>query len=449
MLPEDSVLFTAGHGFYHFAISQDVFDRSLYYNLLLQPKLAIPDHYLLQGQWMGTHLSQYSSRDSWLEIGLRNGFVVPYLRREGRTLAKILEEMRKADRRGFFDDAMYIAERLGRTPFKPRHWPSKSNSRAFGEAVSHYLMATNPPFVEMRRDLDPDDFNGFWARSRGWIESELSIGFERSESLLRAPGMLLSQMIQISGERVLGDNCGGIFSIGDLLSRVQREKGTEARSDLHAYYTVLCELYNRSLADTLFSAKNSPKSESYIAALHMWREELASEDARVAPTNSLDVIITLPKIDQLRRTSGDTLLSIRKSAVCERFFESLESWKAQPTSVRLQGELTESLCRYSESIVKQVGDSVGVLGLRPQFVSRVTDILRLVDKSPQLVIAMLAVGGVGAMTGIPSPAAQFSLFGLSALLTAAKQVVPYKTVAGTISPASGFAFEGEISISRR
>ena len=42
-----ATLLTAAHGFYQFAVPQDVFDRSLYYNLLLQPTIAIPDHYLL------------------------------------------------------------------------------------------------------------------------------------------------------------------------------------------------------------------------------------------------------------------------------------------------------------------------------------------------------------------------------------------------------------------
>lgn len=38
-----ATLLTAAHGFYQFAVPQDVFDRSLYYNLLLQPTIAIPD----------------------------------------------------------------------------------------------------------------------------------------------------------------------------------------------------------------------------------------------------------------------------------------------------------------------------------------------------------------------------------------------------------------------
>ena len=57
MRHSNSVLFTAGHGFYQFAVQRTTVDRSLYYNLLLQPSLAIPDHYFLQGTWLKNALA--------------------------------------------------------------------------------------------------------------------------------------------------------------------------------------------------------------------------------------------------------------------------------------------------------------------------------------------------------------------------------------------------------
>jgi len=108
-----------------------------------------------------------------------------------------------------------------------------------------------------------------------------------------------------------------------------------------------------------------------------------------------------------------------------------------------------TLGRYSELIVKQVGDSVGLMGLRPQFVSRVSDILRLVDRAPQVVHAMLAIAGTaGAVTGAASPSVQVCLFGLAAVLSGAKHMRPYERIPGAISPATGVNLHGEISISR-
>jgi len=58
-MPEqpEATLFTAGHGFFQFALTPATVRRSLYYNLLLQPALAIPDHYLLHGNWLTAHLA--------------------------------------------------------------------------------------------------------------------------------------------------------------------------------------------------------------------------------------------------------------------------------------------------------------------------------------------------------------------------------------------------------
>lgn len=452
MSRNDCVLFTAGHGFYHFAISRDVFDRSLYYNLLLQPQLGVPDHYFLQGEWIGAHLGEYPARDSWLEVGLRNNFVVPFFRLEGRGLPEILAEMLKGDRRGFSDHAKEIADRLSRTPSVPRHWSSKSNSKMFGETLSHYATAPDPPMLEMGFGLDPDDFCGFWARSREWIAEELARGYERSTARLGTNGLLLSQMIQVSGERILGDKCGEIRSVSQLLSRAKSERGLEAYSDLRTYYTMVSELYNRSLADTLFTAPNSPRWQYYVAALDVWREQLEQfrENEPSSPNHveNIDVVIRLPKVAHLRRVSGDTFLSIRKSAACERFFESMASWRAEPNSATLREELVDTLHRYSDLIVKQVGDSVGFIGLRPHFVSRVSDIMRLGERVPQLVHGVLAVAGMSVLTnGLPL-SGQVSLFGLAGVLTAAKLVTPSERVTGTISPSRGPRFCGDVSINR-
>ncbi|MFE5081785.1 hypothetical protein [Streptomyces mirabilis] len=195
---------------------------------MLQPSLAIPDHYFLQGRWLGDHLAEYSSRDSWIEIGLRNGFVTPYFRREGSSLSELLAFMEGSDRRGFSAEAQRIAERIDRTPFTASHWSSVDNSALFGAALTSYLNAEQAPMLET--GLDPDDFVGFWNRSREWIGQELAITSERSSTLLGSEGILLSQLIQVSGERLLGDDLGRIESVSELLLRVKTQVGEHHHS---------------------------------------------------------------------------------------------------------------------------------------------------------------------------------------------------------------------------
>lgn len=452
MPQSDSALFTAGHGFYQFAIPQTVFDRSLYYNLLLQPTLAIPDHYFLQGEWLGRHLAGYPSRDSWVESGLRNGFVSPYFRRESSRLSDLLSFMEDSDRRGFGRNAREIAERIDRTPFQAGYWSSAENSASFGGALTHYLNADEPPVIEMH--IDPDDFLGFWNRSREWVHQELAMASDRSFAVLNSEGILLSQLIQVTGERLLGRDCGRISSVDELLFRTRMEVGTTAERDLRAYYTCVCELYNRSLADIILASPNSPRWESFIAAMDLWRDGvLTSEaDGKAVPESlnlEIDALIRLPRPRYLRSVSGDVLLAIRSSQACDRYFESLAHWRAAPHDMALQGELVESLSKYSQVITKQVGQDVGMLGFKPQFISKVTDVSRVVEKVPGVVQGFLAVGATaGAASSASSPLMPVGLFTLFCLQTVAKYYSPSESVDIKLSSRDGARVHADVTISR-
>lgn len=453
-LPHSS--FPAGHGFYQFAVPRRVFERSLYYALLLSPGLAIPDHYFLQGSWMGAHLSCYPARDSWVETGLREGIVVPYYRMESTTLSNLLDYMEKADRRGFGRNAHAIAERLGRTPSRPRHWSSSTNSASFGQAFSHYLKADAPPMLETR--VDPDDYLGFWRRSREWIDDELERAFERSTDLLGSDGLLLSQMIQVSGERLLGNDCGRIESVDDLLARAKSQVGPEAERDLRVYYLTACEIYNRSLADTMLVSANSPRWTRYVAAMDLWRQDLltdAAEGNDGAMTDiDLNEVIKLPRPAHLRRVSGDVLGTIRRSKACERYFESFEHWRKSPNSEVLQADMVEALRKYSTEIGKQVGKEVGMLGLSPQFISKSTDIGRVLEKTPGVVQGFLASSGsaagatalaTGSAASAYATAGFFSLFCLQAV---AKYYLPTERVKVKISARQGARVHADVTVSR-
>lgn len=459
MEENEAVLFSAGHGFYHFAVSQDVFDRSLLYNLLLQPTIAIPDHYLLQGARVGAHLKRYQSRDSWLETGLRNGFVVPYLRQEGKSLSEQLERMTRDDRRGFIQGASDVAERLDRTKFVPEHWISADNSRDFGAAFSRYMTSDAPPILEYQ--VDPDDFLGFWNRSREWIGGELEAGLERSGKLLNSDGLLLSQLIQVSGERLLGHDCGRIESMGALLDQAKSRVGSSAERDLRMFYTIACELYNRSLADTILTSPGSPRWNYFVAAMDLWRDDalVATDDLTVGGVQSdehVDLVLRLPRVDHLRTVSGDALLAIRRSPTCDRYFESLAHWRASPQDQSRQAELVESLRRYAVEIQKHVGKDIGVFGLRPQFISGATDLTRTIEKVSGVVQGFLsyatstaaAATGAMAVSG-PMPAVVPAGFAtLFVLQTVAKYYSPSQPVELEVSARSGVRVYPDVTITR-
>jgi len=451
MTAPDEALFSAAHGFYNFAITDATRNRSLVYNLLLQPAIALPEHYFLQGSWLTKHFDRAPSRDSWVEVGLRNGFVVPYLRREGSRFAELLSTMQASDRRGFGTHANSVAERLDRTPFTPRQWSSPTNSEVFGTVLSEYMRVDKPPMLHAQ--ADPDDFRGFWSRSRDWIDAELHEAGERSYDKLGSDGMLLSQLIQVSGERLLGQDCGRIDSIDDLLGRARRQLGAGAERDLRAYYTCVCELYNRTLADSLNSAPNSPRWEHFVAAMDLWRDDVLDEDPAASeeglPLPDFDIEIRLPRVEHLANLSGDVLLAVRRSAPCERYLESLALWKAAPHDQVLRDELVSALQRYAEEMRKLVGKDVAVFGMKPQFVSKVSDISRALERVPGMVQGFLAVGATAATMAQALPqVVPMGLFGLFALQSAAKYYSPTKQIEVELSASTGVHIHADVTISR-
>jgi hypothetical protein len=455
-MPEqpEATLFTAGHGFFQFALTPATVRRSLYYNLLLQPALAIPDHYLLHGNWLTTHLAPWKGRDSWVEMGLRHGWVRPYLREEGSQLSEILVKMQAADRRGFSEQADRIAARLDRTPFDAVPWSSSDNSRLFGATLATYLTAEQPPVLEAH--VDPDGFLDFWARSRGWIHHELASARARSAELLDGPGLLLSQLIQVSAERITGDNRSSVNSVDDLLQLARSSASPAAAGDLQMLYTCAAEIYNRSLADTILTASNSPAWSGYIAAMDLWRDGTLDQDG--APSHGhphdvdsdLELVVRLPHPRALERTSGDVLTAIRRSAAADRYFESLANWRAASTSVARRSELVDCLRRYSEEIRTQVGKEVGMLGLRPRFIGQVTDVSSVLQKVPSLVQGVLAVTTTTAAsaTGHEAAAVPVGVFTLFALQIVTKYVSRTERVTAAITGDNGLRIRPDVTIDR-
>ena len=188
--------------------------------------------------------------------------------------------------------------------------------------------------------------------------------------------------------------------VSTLLARVRAEVGALAERDVRVYYAALCELYNRSLADTILTAPNSPRWDRYVAAMDLWREHVLDDtDDEASSINDLDVVVKLPRPYHLRRVSGDVLFALRRSPSCERYFESLAHWRAAPHEQTLQGELVESLSAYAREIMKTVGKDVGALGLRPQFISKVSDVSRALERVPGVVQGFLAVGAAAGAGG--------------------------------------------------
>lgn len=93
---------------------------------------------------------------------------------------------------------------------------------------------------------------------------------------------------------------------------------------------------------------------------------------------------------------------------------------------------------------------MGVLGLRPQFISKVSDVSGLLGRVPDLVQGFLAVGATtaAAANSEVSPLVPASLFSLFCLQTVAKHYSPFESVDVEISGRRGVRIYPDVTISR-
>lgn len=383
MKKKDLTFFTAGHGLYNFHIDRNTFERSLYYNLLLQPFIAIPDHFLLQGTYIFQHLSQRRSRDTWLEIALKNGFMIPFFRSEQASLRKILPEMRSTGLKGFTSQAEGVAERLDGIYPNSERWDPKNNSEIFRH-IFEKIFKGIPPILPRRIWDEHLDYGGFWVRSEHWRQNDINMARELAIDKETLP---LSLLIQATAYRILGKGNEHIISVGDLLTKLKNVGLPHSElEDIRIFYTLACEYYNRALAESVLASPNSPKWTGYLAALDFdlndRDNELSTEiDQDENCENTIETEIELPILRVLKSLSGDCLLEIRRHQTFERYIQALSKWKSSPNKYSAE-ILTAELKRYSEVIRKKVGDEISTEQLQPKFLTRIGGIVEFVEKIP-------------------------------------------------------------------
>jgi len=414
MNPEEMVFFTAGHGFYQFHIDRKTYQRSLYYNLLLQPHLAAPDHFFLQGRFVVEHLAERKGRDTWLEIALRNGFLVPFFREGHTSFSRILRTYRSTNLKGFTSSAEDIAERLDGTFDSKLKWDSHDNSVRFRKKFESFLQAPPPKLLD-HVHVDFLDYIGFLERSKRRYLIDIALARERANDHDSLP---ISLLLQATTDRLFGAGVKNLFGVDELLAEMYRRQfSNEGIRDIRILFTLACEYYNRTLAESLLAAANSPRWCGYLAALDLAGAQGTAEkeaDESIAHSENIKEVITLPVLRVLRKTSGDVLLTIRRRPAAKRYFESLVAWKRDPSDPNCDC-LIDAIIRYAEVIRYEVGSKVATEQLMPRFLSRAAAITEFLGKTPSSVfIAFLA-------PAVPDVirATAFSCFCLKLILKAA------------------------------
>jgi hypothetical protein len=389
--------FTAGHGLYDFMVDRQTFTRSLYYNLLLQPQIVIPDHYFLQGSRFYEHLTSRPTGNTWVEIAIKNDFIAPFYRNDAKTFSQVLKIARETDLRGFTENADYVAKRLDRFDAKKRHWHPSQNSKTFGTLIEKYLTANEIPIIECRGKLSSEDFQEFWGQHRGDFLSDMT----RVRDLSYDHVIPISLLIKVIGNRLLPNNSVNLIDIAALLAALRKASVPEpiVRST-RVYFTIACEIYARTLAETLLAAANSPFWRGHIAALHMWEcgipdSEKFSPPPFILQELEVETTIRLPSLRRIEQTSGESLIAIRLLPSADRYFGAVENWRATANQ-KTHTELVSALQKYSADICRLISDNKGNEdSIIPMYVTKLDDLFGILEKIPDIVLGMVAASASG------------------------------------------------------
>ena len=368
------VFFTAGHGLYNFKVSQDSFDRSLYYNLLLQPGLACSDHFLLQGSYVKNHLSLYEENESWIEVALKEKILVPHFRNDNAKFGDLYKHMQATGLHGLNPHSGEIAKRLDNANTSKRYWPSYMVAERYYSILEKYLSEESPPHFKTSIDDEDRKFMLFWERIDEWRLPEIQKAAEWTQAKPGSHGIQISELINVTSERLFEDKSLKIESVSDLISYAKKKRiSHEMIEDIEIYYSIICEIYNQNLAEAFAASSNSPVSNNYITSLHLWKgnllNKMSEESRKNIDSNEVHHNIKLPSLKTIRQTNGYCIVDIRERPAAQNYFQALKNWKSLPNGDN-ESKLLSALDSYARLICKAIGNEIAPNQFRASIISR-------------------------------------------------------------------------------
>ena len=182
------------------------FDRSFYYNLILQPPLLIVDAAFFTSSGLRENLETKSDLgESWLETALKHGAIQPLFRDGATNFSDDLVRLRKDQFSGLLKESEEIASILDKSLRYFQSWPDP-NEYSFGVKLAK---ATSSIFLEKMAPVSPDfvdikllsDIGKFWDRTKNWRNSWIQRSIEFRENISGpGHGLRLSDLYSIAAE---------------------------------------------------------------------------------------------------------------------------------------------------------------------------------------------------------------------------------------------------------
>jgi hypothetical protein len=172
--------FAPGVMSHHVSLERGDFERSFYYNLLLQPPVSILDTAFFIVKEME---EQYNAPVgvTWLEAALEVGALIPIFR-DGHSFREVVAKLKSDHFTGLAPNAENIARVLDSHGVKEfRRFPSRSvfhMGRSLGDRLQHLFLQREAPVLSRFPDRTMLEINDFWDRTvswrHEWIETAIS-----------------------------------------------------------------------------------------------------------------------------------------------------------------------------------------------------------------------------------------------------------------------------------
>ncbi|QDU66406.1 hypothetical protein [Engelhardtia mirabilis] len=340
-------------------------------SLLLLPELHIADGGLLAHPYFLRHLNA-GPGTSWLERGLRNGWVVVRTRDErslrdiGEGLSRFAAGHPESAAVGARLDSLSVVRRA------PWSIAVDVDTRAFGETFQLRLADRITRPLPLWSDyLGPQQTGrallDFWDRRADWRTNWLDRAAERTRQDGHR-GLRVSDLLREARESLgIRDLSGEFIEVSSLIDGVD---DPVAKRDLNLFFRIVTEVYDQNFASRIRCQCASVNLEYDCAAA----TQGPRDDASGVEGGTLLGEVALPSTKALERLTSIDLELLRASAEALTYVEALRAWMVSPTEAAAC-DFAEALQLYGRKLCEVAYEdqstNVGILGFaRKRYVSR-------------------------------------------------------------------------------
>ena len=359
------VLFSPSVPAHQAALEPGDLDAGLHYGLLLEPSLAFLDSSFFAIPAYERHVKASRERghgESWLEMGLREGAIVPLVREDVSQFSDVLEVLIRDKYVGVSKRQREFAEMLGEKVAKTQVWPSPQEY-GFGIELAKRIQAVFlSDIAPMAKGLSSEAALAamqVWSETREWRERWITRAIDKRYQLSgEGHGLRLMDVIQVAGQDILGSDSVDIRTTDELLKESDRVLSRDKQKLLRALLVLFDHEWLKNFCDGMNKSRVSlgltrPRWHHVVSILDADADYRRKEGKNLEGNGaSLGKIrIELPSVELLKAAPAYVLKNIWRNG--EDYFTALERWRSDPSNKNME-RLAEQLIAYSRMAVSSI-----------------------------------------------------------------------------------------------